>query len=234
MSPPTILERKTAFLRAQILALAQPLRPSPAFAASNASAGEDALRQRAIDEALCQLNSRLKRHVRLAYGPQAQRHVAEQIDTLYWNAGERGGRLGDEWAERGSDYREPSIIEQLPEEWSEEASATAPEQAAKYAELQQRLTALDAQRRVAREKVERYQRMRELVGLLGEDAGLQENLVTKNGELELELEEMRRLMLRVERGVGALEQRESEDEMDMDGGMEEDGKITALLSSAFS
>lgn len=49
----------------------------------------------------------LKSHNRLAYGPQAQRHVAEQVDKLYWNAGERGivtTGVGEEWAERGSDY----------------------------------------------------------------------------------------------------------------------------------
>ncbi|CAL3972527.1 unnamed protein product [Diplocarpon coronariae] len=233
MSPPTILDLKAAFLRSQILALSQPLRPSPAFTAANASAEEDALGQRAIDDALVRLNARLKQHGRLAYGPQARRHVAEQIDALYWNAGEQGVRLGDEWAERGSDYREESIIGQLPEEWSEEASAHAPAQAAKYAELQQRLTALNARRRLARAKAERYQSMKQLVGLLGEDAGLQDNLVTKNGEVELELEKMRRLMLRVERGVGALEPREQDDEMDVDGADGEEGKITALLRSAF-
>lgn len=124
-----------------------------------------------------------------------------------------------------------SIIEQLPEEWSEEASAKAPEQAAKYTDLQQRLVALNERRQKASKKVEGYKRMKDLVGLLGEDAGVQENLVTRNGEVEVELEKMRRLMLRVERGVVALDERSPEDEMDIDveGEGGEKAKLLALL-----
>lgn len=163
---------------------------------------------------------------------------------LYWNAGERGLRAGEDWAERGADYRvysprshglglrkglgHESLIEQLPEEWSEEASARATEQASKYAELQQRLAALNEQRKVARERLNRYKKLKELVELLGEDGGVQENLVTRNGEVEVELEKMRRLMLRVERGVGALEERDGEEEMDLDG-RDEEARILALL-----
>ncbi len=106
-SAPTILDLKSSFLRAQILALSQPLRPSATFIASNTSDEENALRQKAIDDALIKLNNQLKQHNRLSYGPQVQRHVAEQVDKLYWNAGERGLRLlgaQDQWADRGSDY----------------------------------------------------------------------------------------------------------------------------------
>ncbi|KAH6713030.1 kinetochore Sim4 complex subunit Fta4 [Leptodontidium sp. MPI-SDFR-AT-0119] len=234
-STPTILDLKTAFLRAQILSLSQPLRPSTTFTASNSSDEENALRQKAIDDALLKLNNQLKQHNRLAYAPQVQRHVAEQVDRLYWNAGERGLRIlgvDDGWAERGSDYRKESVIEQLPEEWSENASAKSPEQAAKFTELTQKLTALNEQRWVARERVERYRKFKEMVDLLGEDAGVQDNLMTRNGELEEELEKMRRLMLRVERGVGALEGKGQGEEMDVDMDFEgeEEGKILALLS----
>ncbi|CZT41239.1 uncharacterized protein RSE6_00960 [Rhynchosporium secalis] len=234
---PTILELKTSFLRAQILALSQPLRPSANFTASNTSDEENALRQKSIDDALLKLNNQLKQHNKLAYGPQVQRHVAEQVDRLYWNAGERGVRIlgpEDEWAERGSDYRQESVIDQLPEEWSENASTKSPEQAAKFTELSQRLTALNEKRRIARERLERYKRLQEMVSLLGEDAGVQDNLITRNGEVEVELEKMRRLMLRVERGVGALEGKGQGEEMDLDvegeGDGEEQGKILALLS----
>jgi hypothetical protein len=111
-SAPTIIDLKTSFIRAQILSLSQPLKPSATFTDSNISAEENALRQKAIDEALYRLNGLLKKHTKLSYGPQAQRHVAEQVDRLYWNAGERGVNtlgLGDEWAERGSDYRKLRI-----------------------------------------------------------------------------------------------------------------------------
>ncbi|KAH6704232.1 kinetochore Sim4 complex subunit Fta4 [Leptodontidium sp. MPI-SDFR-AT-0119] len=233
-SAPTILDLKTSFLRAQILALSQPLRPSATFTATNASDEENALRQKAIDEALIKLNSQLKQHNELSYGPQVQRHVAEQVDRLYWNAGERGVRLlgaQDQWADRGSDYND-SVIEQLPEEWSENASTTAPEQAAKFTQLSQKLTALNEQRRIAKGRVERYKQFKEMVGLLGEDADVQDNLVTRNGEVEVELEKMRRLMLRVERGFGALEVKGQGEEMDIDveGEDDEEGKVLALLN----
>jgi len=233
-SAPTILDLKSSFLRAQILALSQPLHPSATFIASNTSDEENALRQKAIDDALIKLNNQLKQHNRLSYGPQVQRHVAEQVDKLYWNAGERGLRLlgaQDQWADRGSDYRDEIVIEQLPEEWSENASTTAPEQAAKFTELSRKLTALSEQRRIAKERVKRYKHFMEMVGLFGEDAGVQDNLVSRNGDVEVELEKMRRLMLRVERGVGALEGKGQGEEMDVhiefEG--EEDGKILALL-----
>ena len=37
--------------------------------------------------------------------------MAEQIDRLYWGAGERGMTVfGEEWAERGTDLREYSYM----------------------------------------------------------------------------------------------------------------------------
>ncbi len=104
-SAPTLIDLKTAFLRAQILQLSQPLTPSPSFLAKSDDS-ENALRQKAIDDALHKLNGNLKKHNQLAYGPQATRHVAEQIDRLYWGAGEGGVRVGEEWAERGGDLSE--------------------------------------------------------------------------------------------------------------------------------
>jgi Kinetochore complex Fta4 of Sim4 subunit, or CENP-50 len=123
----------------------------------------------------------------------------------------------------------------LPEEWSEEAEAKAPEQAQKYKDLQQKLTKLNERRKQARERVEGYKAFKESLDLLaGEEAGLQENLVTKNGEVEVELEKMRRLMLRVERGMNGLEDKGADegDEMDVDGEGLEEGKILRLLASA--
>ena len=107
-SAPTIIDLKTSFLRAQILALQKPLRSSSPVLETSVSASENALRQTAINDALNKLNARLRSHNKTAYGPQAQRHVAEQIDRLYWGAGERRvvGAVED-WAVRGgADYRE--------------------------------------------------------------------------------------------------------------------------------
>lgn len=105
-SDPTIIDLKSSFLRAQIFALSQPLRPSQEWQDS-ISEEENTLRQRAIDEALFKLNTILKQHNKISYPPQAQRHVAEQIDQLYWAAGDRDVNVnGEEWSEKGADYRE--------------------------------------------------------------------------------------------------------------------------------
>jgi hypothetical protein len=72
---PTIIELKLSFLRGQILLLSQRLRPS-GTSLRRASDDEVELRQKAIDDALQKLDGLLRRHNRLSYGPQAQRHVA--------------------------------------------------------------------------------------------------------------------------------------------------------------
>lgn len=103
---PTITTLKTTFLRTQINTLSTPLRPSSAFL-TNQAQKDEALSQKTIDDALLKLNAILKKHNKVAYGPQATRHVAEQIDRLYWG-GERGAMVGgaavgEEWMGRGGD-----------------------------------------------------------------------------------------------------------------------------------
>ncbi|ESZ91888.1 hypothetical protein SBOR_7718 [Sclerotinia borealis F-4128] len=220
---PTIIDLKSSFLRAQILALSQPLRPSQDWQASIPEE-ENTLRQRAIDEALFKLNTILKQHNKISYPPQAQRHVAEQIDQLYWAAGERDVNVnGEEWSEKGADYRLSSNIEKLPEEWSEEAETKAPKQATKYKKLQSKLLELNEKRRSAKERLEQCKAAKKLLEPFDQaDKNVQENLVTKNGEVEKELERMRMLMLRVERGIVGLEGKDREDHMDID--FEEDDR----------
>jgi len=64
-----------------------------------------------------------------------------------------------------------------------------------------------------------------------EEAGVQENLVGRNSEVELELERMRRLMARVERGMLGLG--DGGGDMDVDGDIDVDGeeerKLLAIL-----
>jgi hypothetical protein len=125
------------------------------------------------------------------------------------------------------------LIEKLPENWSQEAERRAPADAARYQELQGRLEKLNERRKVARETVDRYKAAKKLLEpFQGEENGLQESLVTKNGHLERELERMRMLMLRVERGIAGLEGRERVDEMEFTGDpVEEDQKkLSTLLS----
>ncbi|PQE06948.1 Kinetochore fta4 protein [Rutstroemia sp. NJR-2017a WRK4] len=225
----TIIDLKSSFLRTQILALSQPIQPSHDWQAS-ISEEENTLRQRAIDEALFKLNTALKQHNKLSYPPQAQRHVAEQIDRLYWAAGERDVNVnGEEWNEKGADYRLAENIEKLPEEWSEEAETKAPKQAAKYKELQRKLVELDDRRKAAKERLEQTRAAKRLLDPF-EDASVhvQENLVTKNSEMEKELERMRMLMLRVERGITGIGGTSEEDDMDIDFPENDREKLAAI------
>ncbi len=98
-TPPTILDLKLSFLRSQIQALSQPLSIPPNY---EPASEENALRQISIDAALLKLNEAIKKHSKLVYSSQAQRHVAEQIDKLYWQAGDRDVDTG-EGLERGAD-----------------------------------------------------------------------------------------------------------------------------------
>ncbi|KAI0470723.1 kinetochore complex Fta4 of Sim4 subunit, or CENP-50-domain-containing protein [Xylariaceae sp. FL0804] len=110
MAPPTILAHKASFLTAQTLRLSQPLAPSTTWASSSPSTSDAApslLPPRAVDDAVVRLNHALRRHARQAYAPQASRHVAEQIEQLFLEAGERavarGARDGDEDEEDDDD-----------------------------------------------------------------------------------------------------------------------------------
>lgn len=106
----------------------------------------------------------------------------------------------------------------MPEQWSEEAETRALEQATRYRDLQAKLVALNEKRRVARERLLQYKAAKEMLDPFeGEEAKLQDNLVTKNGELEKELDRMRMLMFRVERGLEKLDRSGRADDDDGDG-----------------
>ena len=131
---------------------------------------------------------------------------------------------------------QPDIIDQLPSEWDEEAEARVPVEAARFKELQSRLVELNQKRVAARERLENSERLRGLLDLFGGEAGLQDNLVVRNGEVEEELERMRRLMLRFERARegadhGDREGRGGEDDGDVDMEGVEESKIMSLLGS---
>ena len=101
---PTVIDLKLAFLRSQIQALTAPVRIPQSYRPS----ADQPIRQKAIDDALYQLNAKIQEHSRLVYSSLAQRHVAEQIDALYWMAGERdvNGNLEAERLEMGTDLCE--------------------------------------------------------------------------------------------------------------------------------
>ena len=115
-----------------------------------------------------------------------------------------------------------------------------PPEAARYAELVGRLQEVGAKVAEARTRTARLRRVAELVAPFGEGDGasaVQENLVTRGGAVETELERMRTLLARVGDRVGRLPPRETEEE-EMEGvegvpvgdlGAEERRRVEELL-----
>ncbi|RYP03723.1 hypothetical protein DL764_004947 [Monosporascus ibericus] len=248
MPPPTILAHKTDFLNAQTLQLSQALTPSNAWRRAsnkrraavrsgdkgNENDSATPLSEKAVDDALYRLNHALLQHSRRVYAPQATRHVAEQIEALYLEAGERGVRAGDDEDEDedadghvgmhpdgvtaeggrrlrvGVDFK--GAIASLPPTWDQHPSAARasqaeshPLEARRYADLATQLAALASRRRESRERVDRLRRMQALLAPFADAAQqVQPNLVTRNGEVEKELERMRVLLVRVAGRVAQL------------------------------
>ncbi|ORY56322.1 kinetochore Sim4 complex subunit Fta4 [Pseudomassariella vexata] len=221
MAPPTILTHKSAFLTAQTLHLSQTLNPSPAWRASN-DGSEHMLSDKAVDEALYRLNHALRQHAQRVYALQATRNVAEQIEGLFLNtedpiprdsdaedddvSGYRldGGDVGEKGLREGIDLTTDPSIAGLPPTWATHRPSEAeahPVEARRYTDLQAQLISLSGRRAATKARVER---LRHMDGLLAPfQAGVQENLVTRNGEVEQELERMRVLLIRV---AGRVEQ----------------------------
>ncbi|KAH8646648.1 kinetochore Sim4 complex subunit Fta4 [Xylariales sp. PMI_506] len=257
MAPPTILAHKSAFLSAQTLHLSQALAPSPAWRAANdhrsggsrndedgaaAAAAAASIPERALEDALFRLNHALQQHVRRVYPAQATRHIAEQIDSLFLDAGgaaDRGAADGGDGdgdgdpdsaaspLREGTDLTTDAAISSLPPTWDVDgpesgSAATDPSspEARRYAELYSSLTSLAARRTAARARVDRLRHMQSLLKPLAatgseedgeEESGegseaqsLQSNLVTRNGDVEKELERMRMLLVRVAGRVAQL------------------------------
>lgn len=110
-APPTVVHLKQSFLTTQTRLLSQPLAPSRDWLTTNTT-HDGGLPPKAVDDALFKLNQRLQQHTRRVYAPQATRHVAEQIDALYWNAAlaasESRDDDDDEALKIGSDLGTPS------------------------------------------------------------------------------------------------------------------------------
>lgn len=76
---------------------------------------------------------------------------------------------------------------------------------------------LSERRKAAKERLEQYKAMKALLEPFEDPKeSVQGNLVGRNGEVERELERMRMLMLRVERGVEGLDGVEEGQEGDID------------------
>ncbi|PHH92750.1 hypothetical protein CDD83_5374 [Cordyceps sp. RAO-2017] len=202
---PTVSSLKQSFIAAQTTLLAQPPAPSRAWRAAN-DASDQPISARVLDDALLALGQTVQQHCRRVYPPQATHHVAEQINSAYLYEAER--KVGAEGEVDGAvakelDLVEDEAIESLPSPWPSEKEANDyPMEAKRYVETVSRLAQLSDQRKELKLRVERLRRLKEIADPFA--AGVQDNLITRNGPIELELERMRVLLARVAGRVSEL------------------------------
>ncbi|KAG4280696.1 hypothetical protein FPRO04_05410 [Fusarium proliferatum] len=199
----TIPSLKQSFITSQTTLLSQPIAPSPSWQETN-DASDEAIPERVVQEVLYNLNHTIQQHCRRVYPPQASRSIAEQINDVYTKDAERkvGGPADTEGGiGRELDLTEDKSIEALPASWHLEKDINDyPMETKRYADAVQQLTELNDQRKQLRDKVARLKRLQTIVEPLQTDengAGIQENLLTRNGPVEKELERMRILLARV-------------------------------------
>lgn len=206
---PTVPSLKEAFITAQTNLLSQPLGPSRTWRRAN-DASNQPIPPRLLDDVLFSLNHTIQQHCRRVYPPQASYNVAEQISNSYLRDAEdrvRGLKESESTIGKELDFVADDSIEALPTSWPIEKDIESdPAAAEEYEALVQRLTELTEQRRQLRLRVQRLRRMEASVKPLSatEDNNVQDNLVTKNGPVEQELEKMRALLARVAGQVAEL------------------------------
>lgn len=115
--PPTIVSLKQQWLSTQTRLLSTDLAPSKSWRAANDDDKENrtdegrpvGLPDKAVDDAIWALNHSVQQHAKRVYSRQATRHVAEQIDQLYWDASnravDRANGEGDENEEDEEEFR---------------------------------------------------------------------------------------------------------------------------------
>ncbi|KAL0942136.1 kinetochore protein [Colletotrichum truncatum] len=200
-APPTIIAQKQAFLTNQTRLLSQPLHPSKAWLVANETS-ESPVTDPVIEHVVARLNHIVTQHSRRAYSHQASRHVAEQIDALYLSHPTTIQK--DEPSEGLSvslDLTDDAAVKSLPATWpAEEISTRYPMEARRYSEQLERLKSLAEKRQQVKDRIDRLRHMKTLLDHFRSDesgAGVQENLVTRGGDVEREMEKMRVLLARV-------------------------------------
>ncbi|KAK2600195.1 hypothetical protein QQS21_005069 [Conoideocrella luteorostrata] len=209
---PTVPSLKESFITAQTNLLSQPLAPSQTWRRAN-DASQQPIPARLLDDALFSLNQTLQQHCRRVYPPQASSNVAEQISNSYLRDAEervRGIKELESSIGRELDFAADDSIEALPMSWPVESDvANNPDDAADYEDIVQNLSELTEERKQLRLRVQQLRRIDASVKPLSgtEENGIQDNLVTREGPVEKELEKMRALLARVTGRVAALPDR---------------------------
>ncbi|KAM5353633.1 hypothetical protein ACJ41O_000283 [Fusarium nematophilum] len=209
-SAPTIPAVKQSFIANQTTLLSQPLAPSRSWQAAN-DASDEPIPERVLQDALLNLNHTIQQHFRRVYAPQASRSIAEQINHVYTKDAERkleGESDAEDGIGRELDMSTVESIEALPPAWQSDKDVNDyPMEAKRYADAVRQLSELNEQRKQLREQVARLNRLKGVVAPLqttDSGAGIQENLLTRNGPVEKELERMRFLLARVGGRIHAL------------------------------
>ncbi|MCJ1250935.1 hypothetical protein MMC30_008163 [Trapelia coarctata] len=214
----TIINLKISFLRSQLLILNAPLSPSPRWGDARPVPEQGELKEKLVQEAVHKLNTLLRHHNRTVYSSQSLRHVAEQIDALFWEAGAPPLHCEDadpDTVDRDADLRESETILKLPEEWVEEdvqdeSGLEVFGEGTRYKTLHTRLTALAERRAATQQKLAQMKQLRQLMEPFKDaQENIQPNLVTKDGELSKELERMKVLLARVGEKMATVKRRDS-------------------------
>lgn len=228
----TVVALKSSFLRTQIRILSQPLQPSQRWRDNSRQSGTltdgaiaDATREgeahvgssgRFYADTCASVNRQLRRHTKAAYSSLAVRHVAEQIDQLYWDAAapdvdvEDFDDPEDGILRVGDDLTSAASIEQLTDTWEfdSETTISAKQRADRdaYEEACRKLKALSEKRENTLKNLRALQQLKSTLQHFEDpQRNVQANLVTKDGKLAEELTRCKELSVRVSARMGALE-----------------------------
>ena len=205
----TILDAKASFIRTQVRLLSAPLHPTSSWRDTAPATEDSAPSDRTIDNVISKVNDKIKSHNRSIFSAQTQRHVAEQLDTLYWNAVQE--EINETQSrdavvvKRHVDLHSSETLGGLPESaedlWLDPdvgRSRMSDDQKEEYTALHARLASLTEQRDMQQKRLARYQALQKLLRPF-ENAkeNVQPNLVTKDGELAKEMERMWVLLAKV-------------------------------------
>jgi hypothetical protein len=121
----------------------------------------------------------------------------------------------------------------LPQEWEDDDEVVQrPEQAQRYVELAAHIKDLNDRRSELREKVARYKALKGVLEPFeNSKEDVQENLCTRDGEVEAELQKMGMLMARVKGRLESLETSQDLEGEDMDlDSLDQEKKADVLLN----
>lgn len=207
MEESSITAIKANFIRSQVRHLSAPLEPFPQHQPLSVDDDSDKTRlsDKATRDIVQKVNDRIRQHNRRVYSAQSQRHVAEQIETLHWNqvgSDEERAEFDTVAIRRDAPLTQSDTVASLPENYVDlhlhPDHRVDDDQGVQYQDSRQRLVGLTQQRDELRQKLQQYRHMVAMLEPLDDpQTNIQPNLVTRDGQLSLELDRMRILLARV-------------------------------------